>query len=504
MLVLSACSTPLRTPLSSPASPTNNATQADLTVAAATLTPIEQPPITPATPLPTALPSEFESTPTPDISPAIDRLTAYSLKVTFDYYQHSLEVDETIEYTNSSGQVLEDLLLVVEANRYPGAFTLTGMYWADGAKVDGAEMEGNQMRIPLPSPLPASESLRLEISYTLALPLIPDPSATTRPVPFGYTSRQTNLVDWYPFVPPYQAGKGWLAHQAWFYGEHQVYELGDYQVEINLPEPVQGLVIAASAAGVQEGNRYTYQMQGARTFVFSASQMYQVQTASVGEVSVSSYYFAYDLEAGEMALQNTVDALKLYEVLFSPYLHNSLSVVEADFLDGMEYSGLYFLSRGFYNLYDGTPRGYLTTIAAHETAHQWWYGAVGNDQALEPWLDEALCTYSERLFYEATYPELLDWWWQFRVDLYEPQGKVNSSISDYGGFRPYRDAVYLRGAQFIEQVRIAIGDDAFFDFLNDYAKRNAGRIATAGDFFAILSEHTSVDLSNLLEEYFSP
>ena len=39
----------------------------------------------------------------------------------------------------------------------------------------------------------------------------------------------------------------------------------------------------------------------------------------------------------------------------------------------MEYDGLFFLSNGFYNLYDGTSSSYLVTLAAHETAHQWWF-----------------------------------------------------------------------------------------------------------------------------------
>jgi aminopeptidase N len=232
--------------------------------------------------------------------------------------------------------------------------------------------------------------------------------------------------------------------------------------------------------------------------------MYQEASQQVGEVTVHSYFIPLDEAAGEMALQNTADALALYSELFGAYPHASLSVVEADFLDGMEYDGLYFLSRGFYNLYDGTPQGYLTTIAAHETAHQWWYGLVGNDQALEPWLDEALCTYTERIFYEHTYPDLVDWWWYFRVDYYQPTGWVNGTIYDYGGFRPYRDAVYLNGAKFLEELRSLIGDEAFFAFLKDYAGQMAHRQATAQDFFAILKEHTTVEVGELLSTYFEP
>ena len=169
----------------------------------------------------------------------------------------------------------------------------------------------------------------------------------------------------------------------------------------------------------------------------------------------------------------------------------------------MEYEGLYFLSDGFYNLYQGQPGEYLVAIAAHETAHQWWYALVGNDQALEPWLDEALCTYSERLFYEYTYPEALDWWWAYRINYYDPKGWVDGSIYNPDGYRAYRDAVYLNGALFLEDLRKQIGDTVFMAFLKDYARQEAHRIATTQDFFSILKEHTQEDIQPLVKQYFS-
>jgi aminopeptidase N len=176
--------------------------------------------------------------------------------------------------------------------------------------------------------------------------------------------------------------------------------------------------------------------------------------------------------------------------------------VEADFLDGMEYDGLYFLSNGFYNLYQGIPGDYLVTIAAHETAHQWFYARVANDQALEPWLDEALCTYSERLYYENLYPDTLPWWWDYRVNYYEPQGAVDGPIYNPAGYRPYRDAIYLNGAVFLEELRKQVGDEAFFAFLKDYVGQMSGKIATRGDFFRILGEHSGVDIAPLLDRFF--
>jgi aminopeptidase N len=127
---------------------------------------------------------------------------------------------------------------------------------------------------------------------------------------------------------------------------------------------------------------------------------------------------------------------------------------------------------------------------------------VANDHALEPWLDEALCTYSEILFYENVYPDLAQWWWDNRITFHQPTGWVDSTIYNTAGFYPYRDAVYLRGALFLGEVRDLLGDEAFFAFLRDYLERFTGQVATGDDFFAVLAEHTSADLSSLTGEYF--
>lgn len=442
----------------------------------------------------------LDPTPTPQVLPHNN----YHIKVQFDYSRHYLQVQEQVSYTHAAPEEISELVFLVEPNRYPDSFLMNQIHWSDGTPLENA-LKGNRLTVTLPRPLEYGGTVALTISYELNLPEIPPPSEESHPQPYGYTSRQTNLVDWYPVLPPYQPGKGWLAHAPGYFGEHQVYQSADYQVEIEVAgwqSTGQPMQIAASAPTEHDGNLYRYKVQNARNFAWSASPVYVVSTRQVGEISVSSYAFPYSNEGGEAALQATADALRLYSRLYGPYPQRSLSIIEADFLDGMEYEGLFFLSRGFYNLYDGTPAGYLTAIAAHETAHQWWYGLVGNDQALEPWLDEALCTYSEKLFYEYNYPELLDWWWDFRVNYFQPQGAVNGTIYDYNGFLTYRNAVYLRGAQFLEALRQAVGDEAFFAFLKDYASQYAHRLATADDFFAILNAHFPANIKPLLQEYF--
>ena len=442
------------------------------------------------------------ASPTADLAPIRPR---YVLTATLNDRQHHLTVDERIDYTNNTSTPLEALLLMVEPAYYPGVFHLNQVKVGDSP----AEpvWDGAQASLPLPTPLFPGQAAHVQIVFELALPS-PQPSPGTRPVPFGYTARQTNLVDWYPFIPPYVEGKGWLAHPAGYFGEHLAYEQADFEVNLRLEDPDPQLIVAASASPVQVGDWQRYRLEAARDFVFSVSDEYQVLTETVGTVTVLGYAFPFHKQAGEAALKTTAQALALYQGLYGPYPHATLSVVEADFLDGMEYDGLFFLSNGFYNLYTGTPGEYLIAIAAHETAHEWFFGLVGNDQAMEPWLDEALCTYSERLYYEKVAPEGLDWWWAYRVNYYEPKGWVNGTIYDYGGlaepFRTYRDAVYLNGAIFLENLRKSMGDEDFFAFLKDYVAQNAHRLATGEDFFRILDEHTRMDLTPLISQFFHP
>ncbi|MCJ7691987.1 MAG: hypothetical protein MUO22_01045, partial [Sedimentisphaerales bacterium] len=95
-----------------------------------------------------------------------------------------------------------------------------------------------------------------------------------------------------------------------------------------------------------------------------------------------------------------------------------------------------------------------------------------------------------------------DWWWTYRVNYYEPRGWVDGSIYNPEGYRAYRDAVYLNGAVFLEELRETIGERAFFAFLQDYPIQNTHRIATADDFFSILDNHSQEDISDLLLKYF--
>jgi hypothetical protein len=463
---------------------------------AASKEPMEMPSISPE--------GGFEPTAThtalvPTATPAPLPYPKYLLSATLDYDNHFLAAEETITYYNHYDTPLSNLVLLVEPNRIPGGFELKDLRWTYDQAITDYTFDGAELTIPLEKPLNPGDHLGINISYNLTIP--------QQNAPYGYSERQTNLSDWYPYVPPYVPGAGWLVREPSFPGEHLAYDTSDFEVDIQFTNPTSAdglpLTIAASALDKGSNDQHSYRLEAARNFAWSVSDQYQVLTTTVGDIQVLGYSFPYHAGSDEPALRTTADALALYSDLFGPYPHESLSVVEADFLNGMEYEGLNFLSHAFYDYFTGTPENNLVIIAAHEVAHQWFYGQVGNDQALEPWLDEALCTYSESLFYKHYYPDLEQWWWDNRVRFHEPTGWVDSTIYDTNDFNVYKDAVYLRGAMFVEDLRVLIGDETFDAFLLDYLKQYTHEQATASGFFALLENHTDADLSGLLSEYFA-
>jgi Peptidase family M1 domain len=414
----------------------------------------------------------------------------YTFYVLFDYSGHQLAVDETIHYTNRTGDSLPDIVLAVEPNLTANSFSLETLF-LDGA-TPAYELNGHRLTITLPQPLAPGDAIDLSMRYRIAIP----PKHFN--MPYGYLGYQTNLTDWYPFVVPYT--DGWVLHDPWAFGEHLVYDSADYDVHLKVPD--EGITVAAPAPAEENGEWTRYRLYGARTFVFSASDRFEVSESAVGSVVIRTYYFSGYEGAGEGMLNAAVQAVGLFNVKFAPYPHDSLSVVETESPDGQEYDGLAFLSSDFFDQYGGSNRSNMVSIGVHEIAHNWWFGLVGNDQALEPWLDEAMAVYSERIFYEFTSPAYVDWWWNFRVNYFNPSGWVDTSIYDGADFRTYTNAVYLDGAYFIEDLRVRMGDQDFYKFLKDYATRFSYDIATGADFFAVARDNTNADISDLIQTYF--
>lgn len=417
---------------------------------------------------------------------------SYEIHAILDYSGHTLAVDEEIHFQNQTGEILFSLDLAVEPNLWKGCFLLETLL-INGHEILDAEASSNKLVIPLPIPILPGEIIDVYLDYSLRLP-----TADSHHL-FGYNGRQVNLVNWYPTLPPY--ANGWVIHPPSAVGETQVYEDARFDVTIALAETTKPITFAASATGKIDLDQMVYHMDHARTFAISASEYFQSISREINGVEIISYYFKGDESEAQIVLDETTKAVATFSDIFSPFPYQSLSIVESPYYDGMEYDGLFFLSQDFYSPAHGGVINNLVDIAVHETAHQWWFGSVGNDQALEPWLDEALATYSEKLFYLANYSQVSEWRY-FRITSFYPTGWVDNTVYQARDQRSYANAVYLRGALFLEEVSDAMGEPDFSEFIRAYATEMSGKIAIGEDFFRILKQHARLDLSKMISSYF--
>jgi len=455
------------------------------------------------TPFPVSTSPSFPAaTPTDNLPPTpvpIPTRPLYHIITSFDYDRHFLKIDQTIIYPNHSSEEFTSLMLAIPANLWPNCFRL-GSIFVDELPVTDFALDGHRLEVLLPTPLEPATATKLHLRYGLSLPYA-DQDRSLRARIFGYGDLQTNLTNWYPFVVPYIDGE-WIIREPWSHGEYLVYPLADFIVDLRFANPDNTPIVAASGAPERNGEYTRYTLTEGRVFTISASRDFEIASLMVGDVKVSSYYFPIYKRAGEGALIASKQAIEVFSERFGPYPHKTLSLVIADFMDSMEYSALYFNSRYFYDQFDGTPQNYLTFVSIHETAHQWWFEQVANDQALEPWLDESLSTYSELIFYESKYPDLVHWWWSYRIDFFEPSGYIDIPVYQGQNDETYKNIVYFNGAHFLRDLRARIGDAAFYAFLQDYFTQNKGKIATQEDFFRILESHTDADYSDLVRGYF--
>jgi transcriptional regulator with XRE-family HTH domain len=446
--------------------------------------------------------------PTPTSAPVLPARTIprYVLQVSLDYEGHSLDASERLDFINLTDDTLRELAFNVFPNHAEDVFLLRSVALSEVGEEEEEvpeleyDLNGTSLRVHLPTALEQGDELTLFLEFSLDLPRM-NPYGQWGDGSLGYSDRMLAVGNWYPALVPYREGQGWQAFAYHAVGDPYVTEVADYEVEILAPS---GITVVGTGDEEQIGNRWRYTISEARSFAFAASDQYLSSSEQAGHITVSSYYFAAHESSGADAASAAADALTTFEELFGSYPYSIYRIAEVDFAGGMEFSTMCFLGDDWYGDHPGGYRSGMVSLIAHEASHQWWYGVVGSDQVREPWLDEALATYSSMLYYERRHPELVEWWWEAEVDRYRPLGQIDRPVYAFMDGRTYLNAVYRRGALFIRDIRSRMGDDVFFAFLRDYYESRGKQLSTAEDFFAVLHQHTEVDISSLLEEYLGP
>lgn len=212
--------------------------------------------------------------------------------------------------------------------------------------------------------------------------------------------------------------------------------------------------------------------------------------------------FAYsrrvDTASARTTLELTEAIVRWQASLFGPYPFEALGGLVSP-NDGISYA-LETQTRPIYPIsYFGLRDG-GATVVAHENAHQWFGDSTAVERWRDVWLSEGFATYTEWLYSEeqgnGTAQELFD----ANYSRYAPGDPFwQVIIGDPGRDRVFDIAVYNRGAMTLHQLRLAVGDDKFFEILRTWADIRRYANGSIDDFMALCELASGKQLKELFD-----
>src|SRR5439155_9641344 len=134
------------------------------------------------------------------------------------------------------------------------------------------------------------------------------------------------------------------------------------------------------------------------------------------------------------------------------------------------------------------------SVVVHELAHQWFGDDLAVARWQHIWLNEGFATYAEWLWSEhegfETPQELFDIY--CGIPAGDPFWLV--LVGDPGPDHLFDFPIYARGAMTLQRLRVAVGDDDFFQILQRWAGEHSGGNVTTGEFETLAEEVSGQDL----------
>ncbi len=336
--------------------------------------------------------------------------------------------------------------------------------------------QGTLLSLPLGRTAAAGEHLVSELDFTLRLPV----SFIDRVGSDGHTA-------WWGTGFPLLAwvrGSGWVRTPgSSTLAEMAVSEAARVKVTVTAPaaDTVLANGVSSPPVAVAGGRRsWEFTSPTARDVVVAVGR-FSVLTSSIatasGPVNVRIGIGPGLSLTAQTVLLQLQRALPIEVARYGPYPFPTLTVADLPGLSGtgIEYPGMFLLGD------IGDP-----SVTTHELTHMWFYGLVGDDQELHPWLDEAFATFGEQIIDAEIYGGL--------VENPDPAADtdprpVDSPVSafehDQNG---YDDVVYFKGAAALVKARQEAGPASFDAALRCYVSAQAWTVATPADFAAAMSK----------------
>jgi hypothetical protein len=383
----------------------------------------------------------------------------YSIDVSLNDKQHSLEGFEKMEYINHSPDTLRFIWIHLWPNAYKNdrtAFTdqqlqngNTAFYFSGqedkgyinklNFQVDDVTAEAidhpnyiDIVQLVLPSPLLPGKKIIITTPFHVQLPFNFSRG--------GHIGESYQATQWYPKPAVYDK-QGW--HPMPYLDQGEFYsEFGSFSVRITVP----GNYVVAATGELQDDSeknwlrnrssfdwkpekkkirtkggsyktvyqQYPLSATQTKTLTFKETRIHDfawfadkrfivnMDTCKLSSgkiITVTSYYLPEEKDQWQHSLAFAKDAVRLRSDWIGEYPYQNVSVVQGPkgYGAGMEYPTITLIP---------TPADEigLGKVIEHEIGHNWFYGILANNERQYPWMDEGFNSYYENRYTRLKYP----------------------------------------------------------------------------------------------------
>lgn len=379
----------------------------------------------------------------------------------------------------------------------------------DGSPVEAAQADG-RLRIPLGRAVTAGDQFNLEITYRG----VPDDGLILRDnvegTPSAFVDNWPNRARfWLPSVdhPSDKATARFTIHApaAW-------------EVVANGRAVGQPYPTAPGTPGPETGPRrsWVYATEVPHptyTLVVGATEMVvtSVGTSACGRapasprldgcIETTTWLYPESVQAAAPSFRRAAEMLDFYADVFGPFPYEKLAHVQsATRFGGMENSSAIFYSEQA--LAQGRD---IEGTVAHEIVHQWFGDSVTPADWSHLWLSEGFATYFGAVYFE--YAEGID---DFRrrmaraADGYLASADTLSPVVDTARtnlFNLLNRNSYQKGAWVLHMLRGMVGDEPFFQGIQEYYAAHRHGNATTDDFRRVMEAASGEELGWFFDQW---
>ena len=499
----------------------------------------------------------------------------YKINVALDDKKHQLSAYEEIIYTNHSNATLNELYFHLWPNAYYDENTfLAREYYKTGnwkykafqnikpGFIDSLDFQVNDetvrwallpdtidiCKITLNRPLNPGDSIKISTPFRVK---IPDASYSR----LGHSDQAYYITQWYP-KPAVFDQHGWNYFPYLDKGEFYS-EFGSFDVNITLPQnyvvgstgelqnnPQEEEWLNSKAKETSGLNEFVtdmsfpasstemktlhYYQDRIHDFAWFADKRFHVLKGDAGIPGTSRRITTWSLFTNaEPQLWKKVPEILANSISYlsrwaGAYPYNQVTAVDVGYASGsgMEYPMITAIGT------EGYAFG-LEDVIVHEVAHNWYYGILGSNERLHPWMDEGLSMFFETRYYYTHYAKDASLQeenfyragsWGKSLGLatlnlkksnymaYIYGARKNADLSpdlssEKYGLPAYHEDVYRKTAMGFEHLLSYLGDSSFDVAMNAYYDSWKFKHPEPGDMKKSFEKSTGKNLSWLFDDF---